>query len=158
MFEEIMETPLGILIIHATEQHIAEVKFSDNINLSNNIRNYHSTNDITNNCKQQLEDYFSGKRTSFNLPLQAQGTKFQKQVWLALNNIPHGKTQSYADIAEFINNPKAVRAVGAANGKNSIAIITPCHRVIGKNGTLTGYAGGLDRKKWLLEHENNMTA
>lgn len=101
----------------------------------------------------QLNDYFAGTRVTFDVPLSFEGTAFQKTVWQALLTIPHGETRSYAQIAEQISNPKAVRAVGAANGKNPISIIAPCHRVVGSNGTLTGFAGGLQAKAWLLMHE-----
>ena len=102
---------------------------------------------------EQLHEYFCGKRQVFNLPLAAQGTAFQQQVWRALQNIPFGQLCSYSDIAERIGKPRAVRAVGAANGKNPIPIVVPCHRVIGSDGKLTGYAGGLKAKQKLLELE-----
>lgn len=103
--------------------------------------------------KKQLTEYFSGKRQTFNLPLAFHGTPFQKKVWNALLTIPFGETRSYKDIAEQIGNVKAVRAVGAANGKNPISIIAPCHRVVGVNGKLVGFAGGLDNKEILLNIE-----
>ena len=103
--------------------------------------------------KQQLEQYFAGQRQQFNLPLDFQGTDFQQQVWRALLTIPYGETRSYKDIALQIGNEKAVRAVGAANGKNPISIIAPCHRVIGSGGALVGFAGGLDKKQILLSLE-----
>ena len=102
---------------------------------------------------QQLDEYFTGQRQHFELPLAPQGTGFQLQVWQALQTIPHGEHRSYTDIALQIDNPKAVRAVGLANSRNPIALIIPCHRVIGANGKLVGYAGGIARKAWLLEHE-----
>ena len=102
---------------------------------------------------KQLEEYLSGKRKAFDLPLAPQGTEFQQRVWMALQEIPYGKTCSYKDIAEKIGNVKACRAVGMANNKNPIAIFIPCHRVIGANGKLVGYAGGLDLKKKLLDLE-----
>lgn len=102
----------------------------------------------------QLNAYFSGKLHEFDLPLKPTGTPFQEAVWQALTTIPYGKTVSYKDIAEHVNLPKAARAVGMANGRNPISIIIPCHRVIGANGKLTGYGGGLHRKEWLLEHEH----
>lgn len=104
-------------------------------------------------AKQQLEEYFTGQRTTFDVPLDFAGTPFQKSVWQALLNIPYGQTRTYRDIALEIGNPKAVRAVGAANGRNPISIIAPCHRVIGTNGTLVGFAGGLERKEILLNIE-----
>lgn len=104
-------------------------------------------------AKRQLGEYFAGKRTSFDLPLDFHGTDFQKSVWAALLTIPTGETRSYADIAAQIGRPSACRAVGAANGKNPISIVAPCHRVIGSDGSLTGFAGGLEGKKFLLELE-----
>ncbi|NCO45642.1 MAG: methylated-DNA--[protein]-cysteine S-methyltransferase, partial [Vibrio sp.] len=109
------------------------------------------------NTIKQLDEYFSGKRTIFTLPLAAKGTEFQQSVWQALCKIPYGETWNYQQIAEAIGNPKAVRAVGLANGRNPISIIVPCHRVIGKSGKLTGYAGGLNRKASLLELERTTT-
>lgn len=102
---------------------------------------------------EQLNDYFSGRRREFDVPLAATGTGFQQRVWAALATIPFGETRSYGDIARSLGQPGASRAVGLANGQNPISIIVPCHRVIGANGTLTGYGGGLERKRWLLEHE-----
>jgi len=101
----------------------------------------------------QLQQYFAGERQHFSLQLAATGTRFQQQVWQALSAIPFAHSCSYGAIAQALQNPKAVRAVGAANGRNPIAIVVPCHRVIGANGSLTGYAGGLQRKLWLLQHE-----
>ena len=108
---------------------------------------------IATECVRQLDEYFKGQRTSFDLPVQQEGTAFQQSVWNVLTEIPFGATVSYGWVAKKLNNPKAVRAVGAANGKNNVWIIIPCHRVIGADGSLTGYAGGLERKKWLLAHE-----
>lgn len=103
--------------------------------------------------RTQLGEYFAGARTEFDLPLSATGTAFQQSVWAALNAIPYGETRTYAEQATHIGSPKAVRAVGAANGRNPISIIVPCHRVIGADGSLTGYGGGMDAKRWLLGHE-----
>jgi methylated-DNA-[protein]-cysteine S-methyltransferase len=105
-------------------------------------------------AQRQLSEYFSGKRDVFDLPLRLEGTEFQRSVWGALTEIPFGTTCSYADIARRVGRPKAVRAVGAANGANPIAVVVPCHRVIGADGSLTGYGGGLPRKRWLLAHED----
>lgn len=105
-------------------------------------------------AEQQLGEYFSGKRQQFDLPLEFQGTDFQKRVWAALLTIPYGETRSYADIAKQVGSPKAARAVGLANSKNPISIVAPCHRVIGSNGKLTGYAGGLCNKEFLLRLEH----
>lgn len=147
MFSDIMNTPVGTLLIQASAQGITEVDFIDTHN------NKVHRNELTSRCKQQLQEYFESKRKSFDLPLDLQGTTFQRSVWTRLSNIPFGQAVSYRDIADLLSKPKAVRAVGAANGKNPIAIIVPCHRVIGADRTLTGYAGGLHRKAWLLEHE-----
>jgi methylated-DNA-[protein]-cysteine S-methyltransferase len=109
-------------------------------------------------AREQLGAFFAGELCTFELPLNLHGTPFQKQVWQGLLSIPYGTTMSYGQLAERIGRPAASRAVGAANGKNPIGIIVPCHRVIGANGTLTGYGGGLDRKQWLLTHETGVLA
>ncbi|KGO87501.1 methylated-DNA--[protein]-cysteine S-methyltransferase [Flavobacterium suncheonense] len=103
---------------------------------------------------KQLQEYFEGKRTTFNFPINPKGTEFQQKVWKALLEIPYGKTTSYLELSKKLGDVKAIRAVASANGKNPLWIVVPCHRVIGSDGSLTGYAGGLWRKKWLLEHEN----
>lgn len=108
------------------------------------------------NCVTQLEEYFKGTRKEFNLKLNPQGTEFQKKVWNGLLEIPFGKTTSYLKQSKQLGNSKAIRAVASANGKNPIWIVIPCHRVIGSDGSLTGYAGGIWRKKWLLEHESGV--
>tara|TARA_R110002049_G_scaffold307520_1_gene508206 strand:+ start:17025 stop:17498 length:474 start_codon:yes stop_codon:yes gene_type:complete len=105
-------------------------------------------------CVMQLNEYFEGSRKNFNLKLNPEGTDFQKKVWKQLEQIPFGKTLSYLELSKQLGDVKAIRAVANANGKNPIWIVVPCHRVIGSNGSLTGYAGGLHRKKWLLEHES----
>ena len=104
-------------------------------------------------CVIQLNEYFEGTRKQFNLKLNPQGTEFQKRVWNALENIPQGKTMSYLELSKQLGDVKAIRTVANANGKNPLWIVVPCHRVIGSDGSLTGYAGGLHRKQWLLEHE-----
>ena len=106
--------------------------------------------------ERQLAEYFAGERTEFDLPLAAEGTPFQRRVWAALCDIPYGETISYGELARLVDRPEAARAVGAANGQNPIAIVVPCHRVIGADGSLTGYAGGLDAKRALLEHEQGV--
>ncbi|MGV3707370.1 MAG: methylated-DNA--[protein]-cysteine S-methyltransferase [Gemmatimonas sp.] len=107
---------------------------------------------------EQLDEYFAGTRTRFTVPLVAEGTAVQKSVWAELSAIPFGETRTYGDIARIIGNPKASRAVGAANGRNPISIIVPCHRVIGSNGALTGFGGGIERKQWLLAHQARVRA
>lgn len=104
---------------------------------------------------EEVDEYFAGKRTEFSIPLAPEGTPFQHDVWNALKKIPFGETRSYMDVARTIGKPKAVRAVGAANGRNPLGIIVPCHRVIGADGSLTGYAGGMERKKFLLDLERH---
>jgi methylated-DNA-[protein]-cysteine S-methyltransferase len=106
---------------------------------------------------EQLNQYFAGERTAFDLPLAPIGTPFQLEAWEALRRIPFGETRSYAGQAAIIGKPTAVRAIGAANGRNPISIVVPCHRVIGANGSLTGFAGGLDAKRWLLNHERRVS-
>nr|CAA6825906.1 MAG: Methylated-DNA--protein-cysteine methyltransferase (EC [uncultured Thiotrichaceae bacterium] len=148
MYIDYLNSPIGLVEIEASEQGINRVDFVDTETQSIN------TNSHTDMCRQQLEEYFTSTRRTFDLTLdQQRGTDFQRSVWERLLEIPYGEQRAYRDIAEALNNPKAVRAVGAANGRNPIAIIVPCHRVIGSNGTLTGYASGLERKAWLLKHE-----
>ena len=107
-------------------------------------------------AREQLDAYFDMRLTRFDLPLEPRGTDFQRRVWDSLRAIPFGETISYAELARRIDNPKAVRAVGAANGRNPLMIVVPCHRVIGADGSLTGFGGGIDRKRWLLDHEARM--
>ena len=109
-----------------------------------------------NNAALQLDEYFAGKRQAFDFPIKQTGSPFQQEVWQCLLTIGYGKTISYLQQSKMMNNPLAIRAIAAANGKNDLAIIVPCHRVIGSDGSLTGYAGGLWRKKWLLEHETSV--
>lgn len=113
-----------------------------------------SENHLTKNVARQLENYFTGKLKDFNFPIKQKGTEFQQEVWQNLLKIPYGETISYAKFSE--HKPLAIRAIAAANGKNNIAIVIPCHRVIGSNGKLVGYAGGLWRKQWLLQHEREI--
>jgi methylated-DNA-[protein]-cysteine S-methyltransferase len=109
--------------------------------------------DLLGRVRQQLSEYFARTRTAFDLPLDPPGTTFERRVWDLLRTIPYGATTSYGELARRLGDPRATRAVGAANGKNPIPIIVPCHRVVGARGELTGFGGGLDRKRWLLEHE-----
>ena len=107
-------------------------------------------------AREQLDAYFDMRLTRFDLPLEPRGTEFQRRVWDSLRLIPFGETISYAELARRVDNPKAVRAVGAANGRNPLMIVVPCHRVIGADGSLTGFGGGIERKRWLLDHENRV--
>lgn len=116
------------------------------------------TNDVIVETARQLGDYFAGERREFDLPLDPRGTEFQQQVWHALTEIPFGETSTYGKQAAAIGRPRAVRAVGSANGRNPLSIIVPCHRIVGADGKLTGFAGGLDAKRWLLDHERTVAA
>jgi methylated-DNA-[protein]-cysteine S-methyltransferase len=147
MFTQYITSPLGAIAITASLTGISDIRFINELPASA------TPSALTELAAQQLVAYFAGTLSQFDLPLDANGTAFQQQVWQALCSIPFGATCSYAAIAHAIDNVKAVRAVGAANSRNPIAIVVPCHRVIGANGTLTGYAGGLDKKAWLLQHE-----
>ncbi|HWJ27374.1 MAG TPA: methylated-DNA--[protein]-cysteine S-methyltransferase [Flavisolibacter sp.] len=140
-------SPLGVLKLQCTDEQILAVLFADE------ERPEHDQHSLLNQCRQQLNEYFAGERKIFDLPLGQEGTVFQQKIWDLLYMIPYGKTISYNDLAKQYGDLKAIRAVASANGKNNISIIVPCHRVIGSNRSLTGYAGGLWRKKWLLEHE-----
>jgi methylated-DNA-[protein]-cysteine S-methyltransferase len=145
------KSPVGWLEIIEENNFIVEIKFLDDDCFFNSKK----LEGILKDSVQQLDEYFQRVRTEFNLPLNPNGTDFQKKVWTELQYIPLGKTISYLDMAKRLGNPKVIRAAGTANGKNPIAIIIPCHRVIGSDGSLTGYAGGLKRKQWLLEHESS---
>ena len=147
IFISMLSTPIGWLKICANDTGINEVRFVDK-------PIQECENPATKKAKLQLTEYFSGNRKFFDLPLAPQGTPFQQEVWQQLCEVKYGEVASYLDIATKINRPKACRAVGAANGKNPISIIVPCHRVIGTNGKLTGYAGGLERKAKLLNLES----
>lgn len=159
-----MPSPYGEVTIQACDEGLLGVWFATYTTKPEDLGEYIESEGLTepvrDNSKlvltralSQLKEYFKGELSSFDLPLAATGTEFQQKVWHALTTIPYGETWSYQDLANAIDNPKAVRAVGLANGKNPISIIVPCHRVIGKNGKLTGYAGGIECKKGLLEAE-----
>ncbi|QCX34813.1 methylated-DNA--[protein]-cysteine S-methyltransferase [Caloramator sp. E03] len=151
MYKAYYMSKIGMIEVSGNEEGILSVSFIDIEGVAETAReNIHSS---LINCIEQLDMYFKGNLKEFNIKLNIKGTEFQKKVWSELLKIPFGKTVSYLDIAKAIGNEKAVRAVGGANNKNKIAIIIPCHRVIGKNGELVGYGGGLDKKEWLLKHE-----
>lgn len=145
-YVEYYQSPIGHIEVRASDDSLMAVGFV-------NKPQSNSPNSITRLTVRQLKEYFDGIRKGFELPLGARGTEFQNAVWSALLNIEYGQTRSYAQVASSISRPKAVRAVGAANGRNPIGIIVPCHRVIGSNGELTGFAHGVDKKAWLLRHE-----
>lgn len=147
VFEQYISTPYKPVRVEATNQAITAVSFVDD--MARDVPNR-----ISESCVGQLIEYFAGERKSFSLPLSPIGTTYQHKVWAALQDIKYGETWSYAQLAQHIGQPTGSRSVGNANSKNPIAIIIPCHRVIGANGHLTGYAGGLDIKSALLAHEN----
>ncbi len=142
------KTPLGIAEITGDENGVSSVTISDDLEINEKVPPELKI------AVKQLQEYFEGKRTDFDLQLNPIGTDFQKKVWNELRKIPYGHTTSYLELSRKMGDEKAIRAVAAANGKNPLWIIVPCHRVIGSDGSLTGYAGGLQRKKWLLDFEN----
>jgi len=144
-----INSPLGITKIVGDKNGIASVSV-----LNSNEKPSDIIPEILEDCVLQLNEYFDGKRKQFSLKLNPKGTLFQERVWEALLTIPYGKTTSYLELSKQLGDVKAIRAVANANGKNPLWIIVPCHRVIGSDGSLTGYAGGLQRKQWLLEHES----
>lgn len=149
MEKVVINSPLGFVLIEGDEAGISKISAtSDATILSEHIPVLFAQ------VVLQLNEYFEGKRTEFHFKMNPNGTDFQKKVWEELLKIPFGKTCSYQEITNNLGDPKAIRAVANANGKNPLWIVVPCHRVIGSDGSLTGYAGGLWRKKWLLEHEN----
>ena len=152
MWFDAFKTPIGPLTIAADDSGLRFVLFENNKYLPEQ-QNWQRDIGPTRLAREQLLQYFAGERQSFDLQLSPHGTKFQQKTWAMLAQIPFGKTWSYSDLANKIAAPKAVRAVGAANGRNPLPIILPCHRVIGRDGSLTGFGGGIATKKWLLNHE-----
>ncbi len=158
-----ISTPLGPMFAGATEKGICLMEFADRKMLRTELKDLQrllkaqilpGTNIYLEQAQKEMEEYFLGTRKTFDVQLDAPGTEFQKRVWAALLNIPYGKTVSYKHQATILNNLPAIRAVASANGHNRVSIIIPCHRVIGENGNLTGYGGGLPRKRWLINFEN----
>ena len=143
-----VDSPIGIVEIGVRSESVSCLEFVGRPRQT-------GTQDsrVLHQAMEQVEAYFKGRLTRFDLPLDMEGTPFQQTVWQALLDVPFGRTASYQQVADAVGNPKAVRAVGAANGQNPVSIIVPCHRIIGKNGSLTGYGGGIWRKEWLLRHE-----
>lgn len=150
LFYDYFDTPLGTMEVCASSDHVLSAFFVEDFKPRKPSK-------LTDKAKLQLLEYFEDSRTKFDLPHKAEGTEFQLAVWRQLSQIQYGDTCSYADIARSIANPNAVRAVGTANGKNPLTIIVPCHRVIAASGKLSGYAGGVGRKAWLLAHEFGLT-
>ena len=149
MWSQSIVSPIGRLLVRVRDDAVVAIDFAARSQPTER------PNELTRRCCHQLEEYFAGTRQVFDLPLARQGTPFQQSVWQALTNIPFGTTWSYLDLAIAIGNRRAVRAVGGANGRNPLPIVVPCHRVIGRDGSLVGFGGGLDRKRWLLSHEGS---
>jgi methylated-DNA-[protein]-cysteine S-methyltransferase len=147
------DSPVGKILIEAMGDAITALLFKDAKDIQPVATTVIADNELINKCILQLNEYFEGTRRQFDLPLQQNGTAFQQKIWSALTQIPYGQTTSYMELSKRTGDVKAIRAVGTTNGKNQLSIVVPCHRVIGSNGTLTGYGGGLWRKQWLLEHE-----
>ena len=145
-----LQTPVGVLSLFANGTFLTGLYFGNTTPDGN-----HTQTPVLQQAITQLQEYFDKKRTIFTIPLQMEGTPFQKQVWQALQTVPYGATATYGQIAAAIGNPKAYRAVGMANNKNPISIIVPCHRIIGHNGSLVGYGGGMDAKRTLLQLEQS---
>ncbi|MEO6135868.1 MAG: methylated-DNA--[protein]-cysteine S-methyltransferase [Ginsengibacter sp.] len=154
----IYQSPVGLLKINFDNDGVYEIIYCDEETSGSTAKDEVETSQentkFSDSIRQQFDEYFSGKRLEFDFPFHQRGTVFQKQVWAQLVKIPYGSTISYLQLSKRIDNLKAIRAVGTANGRNNLSIVVPCHRVIGSNGNLTGYAGGLWRKQWLLEHES----
>jgi len=154
------ETPLGPMVGIAGDAGLTRLEFADRRAIDRELEDVrrtggteHRPHPVLEQAERELGEYFAGARTAFTLPLDLRGTAFERSVWRRLLAIPHGATASYAEIARDLGKPGASRAVGRANGANRIAVVIPCHRVIRSDGSLRGYGGGLDRKRWLLEHE-----
>lgn len=152
---QLLPTPVGTLKLVATDKGLAAILWENDRPNRVPLRTLaeSDTHPVLLEAARQLNEYFAGQRMTFTVPFDRFGTPFQEDVWQALETIPFGETRSYSDIARQIGRPRAVRAVGAANGRNPISIIVPCHRVVGSNGSLTGFAGGLETKNYLLKME-----
>jgi methylated-DNA-[protein]-cysteine S-methyltransferase len=153
------EAPFGVVSVIGSDLGIRYVLFSNDAHPKPLERLHISDTDIhdsVNDAITQLDEYFVGSRRDFELPLDLQGTEFQVAAWNALADIPYGRTASYGQQAASIGRPKAVRAIGGANGRNPVAIVLPCHRIVGADGSLTGFGGGIEVKKWLLDHEQSI--
>jgi methylated-DNA-[protein]-cysteine S-methyltransferase len=142
-------SPVGLLSIAANDLGVCSISFAE----ESSIGPIRPIGPIVEQCTTELHEYFEGKRQTFSIPLAPRGTPFEESVWMALLTVGYGATCSYLDITRRLSNPKAIRAVGRANGSNPVGIVIPCHRIVGSDGSLTGYAGGLWRKRWLLDHE-----
>jgi methylated-DNA-[protein]-cysteine S-methyltransferase len=157
-FYTLFRSPLGILRLTSDGRFLTGIEFPQRQQVQHPVFRGTETMAPFGEICQQLSEYFDGTRREFLIPIRMEGTEFQKKVWKALTTIPYGSTVSYGQLATMIGNPKACRAVGLANGRNRVPIIIPCHRVIGSNGTLTGFGGGLPNKQWLLDWEQTSLA
>jgi len=155
-----IESPIGPLRLIATEAALVAVLWPEERQgrVKFPAEPVDGDNDVLAQAARELREYFSGDRRSFDVPIELRGTEFQQQVWRSLPEIAYGETSTYGKQAEVIGRPNAVRAVGSANGRNPLSIILPCHRIVGANGKLAGFAGGLDTKRWLLDHESRVAA
>ncbi len=160
LYHRIMQSPVGTLKLIVSDKGLRAILWENDspsrIRLEDSVER--PQHPVLNRAARQLGEYFAGERLQFDLDLDAEGTEFQKRVWGALLDIPFGETRSYADVASAIGNSGAVRAVGAASGRNPLSIVAPCHRVVGSDGSLTGFAGGIDTKRYLLSHERRRAA
>lgn len=157
VFSTYYQSPLGLIHISGAAEFITEISFIDTVQHAPSAPAENgSLPKIILDAVEELIQYFQGERTVFGFPIQQEGTDFQKRVWHELMEIPYGKTISYLELSKRLGDTKAIRAAASANGKNNIAVVVPCHRVIGSRNDLVGYAGGLWRKRWLLEHENKI--
>lgn len=151
-----LDSPVGRLRLVATDQGLSRLLFDRHAGEDSGSENGHTESDehpVLATAAAQLSEYFAGQRREFDIPLDLAGTEFQRAAWTALAGVPYGETRSYRQQAEAIGRPKAVRAIGAANGRNPVPIVLPCHRIVGSDGSLTGYGGGLSIKEYLLNHE-----
>jgi methylated-DNA-[protein]-cysteine S-methyltransferase len=155
MFETFIESPVGRLRLVASDDALVGVFFAEHTPAPDIVARPVDSHPILDQAALQLAQYFAGERHTFDLPLDPHGTEVQRAVWLALATIPFGSTSSYGELASAIGRPRSARAIGHANARNPLSIVLPCHRVVGTSGALTGYAGGLDRKRWLLAHERS---
>ena len=160
LLQKKVNSPVGPLTIVATSDRLVAVLWPDEpegrVSFTTDVAE--GSNAVIEASERQLAEYFAGTRRSFDLPLELRGTDFQQEVWHALTEIPYGETSTYSKQAAAIGRPRAIRAVGSANGRNPLSIVLPCHRIVAADGSLAGFAGGLDTKRWLLDHEKSVAA
>jgi len=162
LYETEMSTPVGVLTLVASDVGLRAVLWQtekpNRVRLDDRVGGEIDPNGVLNATRQQLSEYFAGTRTEFDLALDPQGTEFQQAAWMALRSIAFAETVSYGEQARRMGDSRKARAVGAANGRNPLSIVVPCHRVVGSDGSLTGFAAGIDAKSWLLNHERSIAA